>query len=67
MGTFQSLNDASQFVRSIQIEKGILIGSIEEAAYRNNFINDQQLNQLSQSLINSGYGIYLQTIINKQK
>ncbi|CAF3600657.1 unnamed protein product [Rotaria sp. Silwood1] len=65
MGTFQSLNDASQFVRSLEIENGRKIGCIEEVAYKKNYIDKYQLKRLSEPLINSGYGIYLQHIINR--
>ncbi|CAF2144778.1 unnamed protein product [Rotaria magnacalcarata] len=65
MGTFQSLNDASQFVRSMEKENDIKIGCIEEVAYRKNYIDAYQLKYLSESLINSGYGIHLQKSINR--
>ncbi|CAF1044036.1 unnamed protein product [Rotaria sordida] len=64
MGTFQTLNDTSQFVRSMEIENGINIGCIEEIAYKKSYIDIYQLKKLSEPLINSGYGIYLQNIIN---
>jgi len=54
-GTFDSLMQAGQFVQVIEERQGLKIGSIEEAAYRNGFISKQQLNQLVQPLLKSGY------------
>ncbi|MFZ3301929.1 MAG: glucose-1-phosphate thymidylyltransferase RfbA [Microgenomates group bacterium] len=58
-GTFDSMMKASQFVQVIQERQGILIGSIEEIAYRMGYINKHQLQELAQDLIKSGYGKYL--------
>jgi glucose-1-phosphate thymidylyltransferase len=58
-GTFDSLSDASEFVRVIEKRQGTKIGCIEEIAYRNKFINKEQLLKLSAELIKSGYGEYL--------
>ncbi len=63
-GTFDSLSDASEFVRVIEKRQGTKIGCIEEVAYRNNFISREQLLQLAAELSKSGYGEYLKTIIN---
>ncbi|MBL0305014.1 MAG: glucose-1-phosphate thymidylyltransferase RfbA [Chitinophagaceae bacterium] len=63
-GTFDSLSDASEFVRVIEKRQGTKIGCIEEVAYRNNFISREQLLQLAGELSKSGYGEYLKTIIN---
>lgn len=64
-GTVQSLMQASQFVQVIEERQGYKIGCIEEVAYRMGFIDKTQLNTLSQPLIKSGYGKYLQNIINE--
>jgi len=61
-GTFDSLSDASEFVRVIEKRQGTKIGCIEEAAFRNNFINKEQLLLIGESLIKSGYGAYLKKI-----
>jgi glucose-1-phosphate thymidylyltransferase len=62
-GTFDSLSDASEFVRVIEKRQGTKIGCIEEVAYRNGFISKDQLQQLSAQLTKSGYGKYLEGLI----
>lgn len=62
-GTFESLNQASQFVQVIEERQGIKIGCIEEAAWRQGFINNDQLAKLAEPLVKSGYGQYLQSLI----
>jgi len=61
-GTFDSLSDASEFVRVIEKRQGTKIGCIEEIAYRNNFISREQLISLSDQLAKSGYGQYLKNL-----
>jgi glucose-1-phosphate thymidylyltransferase len=61
-GTFESLSDASEFVRVIEKRQGTKIGCIEEVAYRMGFINEQQLVQQADALAKSGYGTYLKKI-----
>lgn len=61
-GTFDSLSDASEFVRVIEKRQGTNIGCIEEAAYRNGFISKEQLLLLAAELTKSGYGEYLKKI-----
>ena len=58
-GTFESLLQAAQFVEVIEHRQGLKIGCIEEIAYRMGFIDKQQLKDIAQPLINSGYGTYL--------
>jgi glucose-1-phosphate thymidylyltransferase len=62
-GTFNSLMQASQFVQVIEERQGLKIGSIEEAAYKMGFINAEQLKELAQPLLKSGYGKHLLEII----
>lgn len=61
-GTFDSLSDASEFVRVIEKRQGTKIGCIEEIAYRNKFISKDQLLRMAESLSKSGYGDYLKTL-----
>ena len=64
-GTFKSLMQASQFVEVIESRQGRKIGCIEEAAYKMGFIDDNQLRELAQSLMKSGYGNYLLSLLKK--
>src|SRR5215203_4451036 len=64
-GTFESLSDASEFIRVIEKRQGMKIGCIEEVAYRMNFINSEQLKQQAEYLLKSGYGKYLHEVLKK--
>ena len=55
-GTFSSLNEASQFVETLENRQGLMIGAIEEVAYRMGFIDADQLRKLAEPLLKSGYG-----------
>lgn len=61
-GTFESLHDASEFVRVIEKRQGFKIGCLEEIAYRMGFIDKVQLNALAKKFEKSGYGEYLKNI-----
>ncbi len=61
-GTFESLSDASEFVRVIEKRQYTKIGCIEEVAYRMGFINKEELLEQAKGLIKSGYGQYLYTL-----
>jgi len=65
-GTFDSLSDASEFVRVIEKRQGTKIGCIEEIAYRNGFITKEQLLQQAEDLKKSGYGIYLKRVADEK-
>jgi glucose-1-phosphate thymidylyltransferase len=58
-GTFASLQQAGQFVEVIEERQGLKVGCIEEIAYEQGFIDANQLEQLAQPLVKSGYGQYL--------
>ena len=61
-GTFDSLHDASEYVRVIEKRQGLKIGCLEEIAYRMKYITKAQLEILAQGLKKSGYGEYLKNI-----
>ncbi len=58
-GTFDSLSDATEFVRVIEKRQDTKIGCIEEVAFRRGFINEEQLKVLAERYKKSGYGAYL--------
>ena len=62
-GTFDSLGDASEFVRVIEKRQGLKIGCPEEVAYRMGFIDKKQLKILGKQMEKSGYGQYLNSIV----
>lgn len=66
-GTFDSLNDASEFVRVIEKRQGTKIGCIEEVAFRMKFIDKDQLRLQADALIKSGYGNYLLQVLRTFK
>ncbi|MET0837705.1 MAG: glucose-1-phosphate thymidylyltransferase RfbA [Marmoricola sp.] len=58
-GTFDSLNDASNFIRTIEHRQGLKIGAPEEVAWRNGWLTDDDLRERAEPLATSGYGRYL--------
>ena len=62
-GTFASLNQAGAFVQAIEERQGMKISCIEEIAWRMGYIDDQQLIDLAQPLMKSGYGQYLNNLL----
>lgn len=63
-GTFASLMQASQFVQTIEDRQGLKIGCIEEIAFNMGYINKEQLLQLAEPLLKSGYGVYLKNLVS---
>jgi glucose-1-phosphate thymidylyltransferase len=63
-GTFESMMQASEYVRVIEDRQGFKIGCIEEIAWRAGWIDDEQLARLAAPLIKSGYGRYLSRLVD---
>ncbi|MCD6638994.1 MAG: glucose-1-phosphate thymidylyltransferase RfbA [Nocardioides sp.] len=63
-GTFDSLNDASNFVRTIEGRQGFKIGAPEEVAWRMGFLTDAELAERAEPLRKSGYGDYLLNLLD---
>jgi glucose-1-phosphate thymidylyltransferase len=61
-GTFDSMTDASEFIKVIEKRTGLKVGCIEEIAYREGYINNNQLKHIASPLIKSGYGEYLMNL-----
>ena len=64
-GNFESLHDASEFVRVIEKRQGYKVGCIEEIAYRKGYIDKSQLLVLAKEREKSGYGAYLKRIVKE--
>ncbi|MFC9994642.1 glucose-1-phosphate thymidylyltransferase RfbA [Nocardia sp. NPDC127526] len=64
-GTFDSLLDAANYVRTIEERQGLKIGVPEEVAWRRGFISDDELRELAEPLVRSGYGSYLLGLLDQ--
>ncbi|KRC34162.1 glucose-1-phosphate thymidylyltransferase RfbA [Oerskovia sp. Root22] len=64
-GTFDSLLEASDYVRTIENRQGLKIGSPEEVAWRRGFLTDSELAERAQRLVKSGYGSYLLSLLEE--
>ncbi len=64
-GTFPSLHDAGAFVRALEDRQGLKVGCVEEHAWRNGWISDEELSVQAERLAKSGYGAYLQTLLDE--
>ncbi|MHA7278902.1 glucose-1-phosphate thymidylyltransferase RfbA [Arthrobacter sp. MDT2-2] len=62
-GTFDSLSDASNFIRTVEHRQGLKIGAPEEIAWRQGFLNDAELEAIATPLVKSGYGSYLLSLL----
>lgn len=65
-GTFDSMVEATDYIRALEKRQGQKIGCIEEVAYRMGFIDERQLKRLAKPLMGSGYGQYLLELIEKK-
>ncbi len=63
-GTYESLLEASQFVHTLQKRQGMMIGALEEIAWKNSWINDAQLEEQAEKYKKSAYGEYLFKILH---
>lgn len=64
-GTFDSLNEASQYIKVLESRQGLKVGCPEEIAWRQGWISDEQLENLTITFLNSGYGKYLKNLLNE--
>lgn len=64
-GTFEDLNDASNFVRTLENRQGLKVGAPEEVAWRTGLLSDEELRNRAETLIKSGYGTYLLKILDR--
>ncbi|ENM5889566.1 glucose-1-phosphate thymidylyltransferase RfbA [Vibrio mimicus] len=62
-GTHESLHEASSFVQTIEHVQGLKIACLEEIAWRNNWLSDEELDKISKPMLKNGYGQYLQSLI----
>ncbi|WP_251857416.1 glucose-1-phosphate thymidylyltransferase RfbA [Herbiconiux sp. L3-i23] len=58
-GTFDSLSEATEFIRTVERRQGLSIGCPEEVAWRLGFLTDDELRERAEPLVKSGYGTYL--------
>ena len=66
-GTFESMNDANNFVRTIEARQGLKVGAPEEAAWRQGFLTDDELEARASALLKSGYGTYLLEMVQRHR
>jgi glucose-1-phosphate thymidylyltransferase len=64
-GTFDSLNDANNFIRTVESRQGLKIGAPEEIAWRQGFLSDDELRERAEPVVKSGYGLYLLDLLNR--
>ena len=62
-GTFKGLLDASQFVYVVEARQGRKIGCVEEIAWRNGWLSNDEFSDLADPLVKSGYGTYLHSVL----
>ena len=64
-GTFDSLNDAGSYIRTIESRQGLKVGSPEEVAWRQGWLSDEELLERAEPLRKSGYGEYLVDLVHR--
>ena len=64
-GTFDSLHQASSYIRTLELRQGLKVGCPEEIAWRNGWIKDKDLKILAEKFDKSGYGNYLYKLVNQ--
>jgi glucose-1-phosphate thymidylyltransferase len=62
-GTFDSLTDAANFIRTVEARQGLKIGAPEEVAWRAGWLTDDELRERAEPLVRSGYGTYLLNLL----
>ena len=66
-GTFDSLHEASSYIKTLENRQGLKVGCPEEIAWRSDWISDSQLIKIAKPLLKSGYGSYLKKLIKTNK
>ncbi|MDR3107610.1 MAG: glucose-1-phosphate thymidylyltransferase RfbA [Bifidobacteriaceae bacterium] len=66
-GTFESLLDAANFVRTLQLRQGMQVGCPEEAAWRSGFLSDDEMLVRAEAFAKSGYGAYLRMLVTEAR
>ncbi len=66
-GTFDSLADATSFVRTVEARQGLKVGAPEEVAWRRGFLTDDELRERAEPLVKSGYGEYLLNLLARDE
>lgn len=66
-GTHESLQQAANFIETIELRQGLKIGSPEEVAYRKGYIDAEQLERLARPMLKNGYGQYLMELVRSEE
>jgi len=66
-GTFDALNEAGNFIRTVEQRQGLKIGSPEEIAWRQGFLTDDELRMRAEAMLKSGYGDYLLGLLEQRQ
>ena len=66
-GTFDQMTDAGEYVRTMERRTGLKIGCPEEVAWRQGYLDDDELRERAESLTKSGYGSYLHTLLTRRR